>query len=59
MIGRARIPFVTSHTEAARAPELAVLSALAHGREDGGIDIARAALAMAASLLDDDKRTLH
>ena len=57
VIDRARIPVLTSPAEAARTPELAILSALAHGREDGGIDIARAALAMTASLLDDDKRT--
>lgn len=49
---------LTSVIEAARAPELAVLSALAHGREDNGIDVARAALTMATSL-DDDKRTLY
>lgn len=58
VIDRARIPVLTSPAEAARAPELAVLSALAHGREECGIDIARAALATAASL-DDNQRTLY
>jgi hypothetical protein len=58
VIDRARIPVLTSPSEAARAPELAVLSALAHGGEHRGIDVARVALGAAASL-DEDKRALY
>jgi hypothetical protein len=58
VLGPDRIPVVTSAAEAARQPELAVLSALAHGREPHALQIGRAALA-AASRLDDERRTLY
>jgi hypothetical protein len=58
VLGPSRIPVVTSSTAASQFPELAVLSALAHGRELGAADIARAALG-AAARLDDERRTLY
>ena len=58
VFGPDRIPVVTSAAEATRQPELAVLSALAHGREPRAIEIGRAALA-AAARLDDERRTLY
>ena len=44
VLGRATVPVVTNPEEAARRPELAVLSALTHGRSDQGAAIARAVL---------------
>jgi hypothetical protein len=38
------VPWVTQTDEAERAPELAVLSALAHGQEPNGVDVAVAAI---------------
>jgi hypothetical protein len=57
-MGPSRIPVVTSVTDANEAPELAVLSVLAHGRDPQIVEIARAALA-AAARLDDERRGLH
>jgi hypothetical protein len=58
VLGPASIPVITSAKEAERLPELAVLSALAHGREPGALEIGRAAL-RAAARLDDERRTLY
>lgn len=58
VLGRARIPVVMSAAEASRAPELAVLSAMAHGHESAGLDIGRVA-ARAAASLDDQRRTSY
>ena len=44
VLGRAAIPVVTDPAEAARRPELAVLSAMAHGASELGAAIAAAAL---------------
>ena len=44
VLGRAAVPVVTDPAEAARRPELAVLSALAHGASELGAAIAAAAL---------------
>ena len=41
VLGPAEIPFITDLDEARRAPELAVLSVAAHGREPGAEYIAR------------------
>lgn len=55
VIGPRDIPVVTDPTE---PPELLVLSAMAHGREDVGADIAWAAI-RAAGPLDEDRRALY
>jgi hypothetical protein len=44
VLGRAAVPVVTHPAEAARRPELAVLSALAHGESEQGAAIAAAVL---------------
>jgi hypothetical protein len=49
---------VTSESEAVAAPELAVLSAIAHGKGERAAEVGRAALA-AAARLDDEKRTQY
>lgn len=58
VIGPDRIPEVTSLEEAERVPELAVLSALAHGTEGRAVEIGRAALG-AAGRLDEERRALY
>ena len=58
VLGPSRIPVITSSAAAERLPELAVLSALAHGRGPGAADIGRAAL-LAAGHLDDERRALY
>ena len=44
VLGRKAVPIVTDPAEAARRPELAVLSALAHGESDMGAAVAAAVL---------------
>ena len=56
VLGRAAVPVVTDPTEAARRPELAVLSAMAHGEGDLGAAIAAAVLPAVAGLDDDRAR---
>jgi hypothetical protein len=50
VLGPAAIPWITDPEAAARSPELAVLSALAHGNEPGGLHVAVAAIAAVARL---------
>jgi hypothetical protein len=57
VLGPDRIPVITSATDAARSPELAVLSALAHGNEPEGTTVVLSAL-QALSRLDDAHRPL-
>jgi hypothetical protein len=56
VLGRAAVPVVTDPAEAARRPELAVLSAMAHGESDLGAAIAAAVLPAVAGLGDDRAR---
>jgi hypothetical protein len=56
VLGRALVPIVTDPEEAARRPELAVLSALAHGGTDVGAAIAAAVLPMIRQLDEDRSR---
>jgi hypothetical protein len=56
VLGREAIPVVTDPAEAARRPELAVLSALAHGETDHGAAIAAAVLPAVAGLGDERAR---
>ena len=58
VIDRAAIPRIIDPEAARAAPELAVLSALAHGDEPGGEEVALAALA-AASSLDEERRLVY
>jgi hypothetical protein len=55
VLGRAQIPIVTDPAEAARRPELGVLSAMAHGQGEQGAAIATAVLPAVRGL--DDERT--
>ncbi len=50
VLGPGAVPVVTDGAEAAGAPELAVLSALAHGHEERAVEVALAALGAAAGL---------
>ncbi len=58
VLGPAHIPFITNHDEARHAPELAVLSVAAHGREPGAEHIALAALT-AVRDLDRDRDAFY
>ena len=56
VLRRADIPVVTDPAEAARRPELGVLSAMAHGETDQGATIAGAVLPAVRDLDDDRAR---
>lgn len=58
VLGPASVPFVTDPAEAARRPELAVLSALAHGESELGAAIAAAVLP-AVERLDDERAKFY
>jgi len=58
VLRRASVPIVTDREEAARRPELGVLSALAHGETEQGTTIAAAVLP-AIRELDDDRAKLY
>jgi hypothetical protein len=59
VLRRAAIPVVTDAAEAARRPELAVLSVLAHGETEQGATIAGALLPVLQGLDDDRARFYH
>src|SRR5271170_7611951 len=56
VLGRPAVPIITDATDAARRPELAVLSAMAHGEGELGAAIAAAVLPAVAELGDDRAR---
>jgi hypothetical protein len=56
VLGRAQVPIVTDPADAARRPELGVLSAMAHGEGEQGAAIAAAVLPAVAGLGDDRAR---
>ena len=58
VLRRSDIPVVTAAEEAARRPELAVLSAMAHGETEQGVTIASAVLP-AIQGLDDDRARFY
>jgi hypothetical protein len=58
VLRRTAVPVVTDPGEAARRPELGVLSAIAHGETDQGTTIAAAVLP-AIRALDDDRTRLY
>ncbi|UQA56667.1 hypothetical protein [Polyangium aurulentum] len=59
VLGPAGVPIVTDIQEAAERPELAVLSAMAHGRTETGLEVAVAALVASAGIEDDERKTLY
>lgn len=58
VLGKQHIPVVTDPAEAERRPELAVLSAMAHGDETVAVDIAQAVIP-AIKKLDDKRCTFY
>jgi hypothetical protein len=58
VLGPNGVPVITQPEQARARPELAVLSAMAHGRSAAGIEIATAALAAVAGL-DEERATLY
>jgi hypothetical protein len=58
VVGPAAVPEIVDPVRAAQTPELAVLSAIAHGRGARGLDIALAVVAAAAGL-DDERARLY
>jgi hypothetical protein len=58
VLGRAAVPVVTDPAEAARRPELAVLSAMAHGASEQGAAIAAAVLP-AVRALDEERARFY
>ena len=58
VMGPREVPYVTDPDQAARVPELAILSALAHGAGPGGMEVV-AALPDAYAALDPDHRALY
>lgn len=59
VLGPQGIPVVTDLAEAARRPELAVLSALAHGQTEVALDVAVAALAATTGVEGDERKALY
>ena len=59
VLGPREIPRVTSEDAARRMPELAILSALVHGREPGGEEVVRQAIVAAGQLDDQRTRTYY
>ncbi len=58
VLGPSVVPTVRGEAEAILAPELAVLSVMLHGREEGALEMAQATLA-AARGLDDERARLY
>jgi hypothetical protein len=56
VLGPGQIPWVRTEQEARESPELAVLSAMAHGNEEGGLDVAIAEVVASAGLDEQRKR---
>ncbi|TKC97972.1 hypothetical protein [Polyangium fumosum] len=59
VLGPQGIPVVTEEAAAHERPELAVLSAMAHGRTDVGLDVAIAAIAGSAGIADPDRKAIY
>ena len=58
VVGPQQVPWVRTPQEAQREPELAVLSAMAHGNAQGGLAVASAAVE-AAVRLDEERKRLY
>jgi hypothetical protein len=59
VLGPTAVPWITDPDEAARTPELAVLSSVTHGHEPGGARVALAAIAAAVRLDAEPARLYH
>jgi len=59
VLGPAGIPVITEEPVAMEKPELAVLSAMAHGRTEVGYEVAKAALGAAGCIEDGERRLLY
>jgi hypothetical protein len=59
VLGPRGIPVIREVPEACKRPELAVLSAMAHGRTEGGLEVAVAALAASAGIEDGERKALY
>ncbi len=57
VLGPKLVPYVTAE-EARKAPELGVLSAMVHGHEENGLDIALSALAGVVEVEGDERRQM-
>lgn len=58
VVGPSSVPWVRTFEEAIKDPELAVLSAMAHGNEETGLEVALCAVE-AASVLDEERKALY
>ena len=58
VLGPGAVPRITGRESAKAAPELAVLSALAHGNDERGLEVVVAALSVSAGL-DDQRAALY
>ncbi|AKT39469.1 hypothetical protein [Chondromyces crocatus] len=58
VLGPRAVPLITDPAEARARPEIAVLSAMAHGRSEAGLSVALAALAAAAGL-EEERQKLY
>jgi len=58
VLGPDAVPVIRDVSEATRSPELAVLSAMVHGRSEAALEVGKAALAVVRTL-DDDKAALY
>ena len=58
VLGPESLPRITDVEEAVEAPELAVLSALAHGNDPKGVEVVLAAVAASAGL-DEERGKLY
>ena len=58
VLGPDSVPVIRDGSEANGSPELAVLSAVVHGRSEAALDVGKAALAVVRTL-DDDKAALY
>jgi hypothetical protein len=59
VLGPQGIPMVTEVAQAQARPELAVLSAMAHGKTDAGLDVVMAAFQASAGVEGDKRKALY
>jgi hypothetical protein len=59
VLGPSGVPVVADIQEAQKRPELAVLSAMAHGQTEAGLDVAVAAIIASAGIEDEEQRAMY
>ena len=59
VLGPDAVPVVRDPVEAIRSPELALLSAMVHGRGEAAEDVAKAAFAAVRGLVDEERAALY